>query len=117
MLTTKVAILVGFPHECLSGLMLSFARNRQKPLSLCPQNQLDTPMKIAYSDEEKGEYEQSLKQYRDRKSALDTAYDEGKEEGRMEGKIEIAKMMKLEGESVEKIMRLTGLGRDEIERL
>ena len=62
-------------------------------------------------------YEMNLKIYRDYKSTIDTAFDEGKIEGKTEGKIETAKMMKAEGESLEKIVRYTGLAEDEINRL
>lgn len=41
-----------------------------------------------FSPEEKEQYEDSLKTYRDLKNVIDTAYDEGKEEGRMEGILE-----------------------------
>jgi len=34
------------------------------------------------------QYEESLKQYRDIKNTLDTAYGEGKKDGIIEGKIE-----------------------------
>ncbi|RZK39867.1 MAG: Rpn family recombination-promoting nuclease/putative transposase [Hymenobacter sp.] len=58
-------------------------------------------------------YENSLKVYRDLKGVIDTAFDEGK----IEGKVETAKMMKAEGEPVEKIIRYTGFSADEINRL
>lgn len=58
-------------------------------------------------------YENSLKVYRDLKGVIDTAFDEGK----IEGKIETAKMMKAEGEPIEKIIRYTGLSKDEINKL
>jgi predicted transposase/invertase (TIGR01784 family) len=41
-----------------------------------------------YSEQERNEYQQSLKVYRDLKGVIDTAFDEGKIEGKMEGKIE-----------------------------
>ncbi|MCH4830549.1 MULTISPECIES: Rpn family recombination-promoting nuclease/putative transposase [Flavobacterium] len=62
-------------------------------------------------------YESSLKVYRDLKGVIDTAFDEGKMEGKMEGKIEMAKLMKLENESIEKIIRYTGLSKEEINKL
>ena len=62
-------------------------------------------------------YENSLKVYRDLKGVIDTAFDEGKTEGKTEGKIETAKMMKAEGEPIEKIIRYTGLSEDEINKL
>ena len=90
-----------------------------------------------YSEQERTEYEQSLKTYRDLKGVIDTAFDEGKIEGiiegiiegkiegkiegiiegKIEGKMEIAKLMKLEGVPVEKIMKYTGLTKGEIDSL
>lgn len=58
-------------------------------------------------------YEDSLKVYRDLKSVIDTAFDEGK----IEGKTETARMMKKEGETIEKIKKYTGLTEDEINKL
>lgn len=42
---------------------------------------------------------------------------EGKEEGKIEGKIEMAKLMKLDKEPIEKIIKFTGLSKEEIEKL
>ncbi|HRE58677.1 MAG TPA: PD-(D/E)XK nuclease family transposase, partial [Candidatus Kapabacteria bacterium] len=58
-------------------------------------------------------YEHSLKIYRDLKSVIDTAFDEGK----LEGKLEIAKSAKQMGLKIEDIIRLTGLRREDIENL
>lgn len=71
------------------------------------------------------EYERSLKVFRDLNGAFTTAHDdgkvegiiEGKIEGKAEGKIEIASFMKAENESIEKIMKYTGLTKEEIEKL
>ena len=78
-----------------------------------------------FTKKELREYEDSLKAYRDIKNSLDTAlqqgfekgHEKGKEEGLAEGlaegrdkrSIEIAREMLAEGESIEKIMRYTGL--------
>jgi predicted transposase/invertase (TIGR01784 family) len=62
---------------------------------------------------ERENYENSLKIYRDLKGVIDTAYDEGK----LEGKLEIAKSAKQMGLKVEDIIKLTGLTKEEIERL
>jgi predicted transposase/invertase (TIGR01784 family) len=62
-------------------------------------------------------YENSLKIYRDLKGVIDTAFDEGKLEGKIEGKLEMAKFMKSEAEPIEKIIKYTGLTKEEIERL
>ena len=53
--------------------------------------------------------ENSLKNYRDLKSVIDTAFSDGK--------TEVAKMMKLENEPIDKIIKYTGLTKDEIEKL
>jgi predicted transposase/invertase (TIGR01784 family) len=63
------------------------------------------------------EYERSLKVFRDLNGAFTTAHDDGKVEGKAEGKIEIASFMKAENESIEKIMKYTGLTKEEIEKL
>jgi predicted transposase/invertase (TIGR01784 family) len=50
-----------------------------------------------FSSQEKEEYEDSLKVYRDLKNVLDTSYDDGKKEGIIEGKIEGKIEEKIEG--------------------
>ena len=74
-------------------------------------------------------YEESLKIYRDLKNVMDTQFEEGREEGRAEGLVkgrkegqrerekQIARDMKLSGESLEKIMAYTGLTEDQIRQL
>lgn len=63
------------------------------------------------------EYENSLKYYRDMKNVTDTAHEEGKIEGKYESKISIASVMLEDNEPIERIMRFTGLSREEIEAL
>ena len=58
-------------------------------------------------------YEDSLKYYRDLKSSFDTKYEEGK----IEGKIEIAKKLLNKGMSIKDIIDLTGLSKEEINKL
>lgn len=58
-------------------------------------------------------YENSLKIYRDLKGVIDTAFGEGK----LEGKFEMARLMKQENETLEKIIKYTGLSKAEIEKL
>ena len=78
-----------------------------------------------YSREEREQYEESLKYYRDIKNVIDTAFEDGelkgKIEGKTEGKIEerqaIAKKMKVMGIPFETITALTGLSLDEIKKL
>lgn len=70
-------------------------------------------------------YERSLKDYRDVKGYIDTAYDDGKKEGKMEGVLEgetkrnreVAIQMKFNGEPVEKITLYTNLSQEEINKL
>ena len=62
---------------------------------------------------ELGNYENSLKSYRDLKGVIDSAFDEGK----LEGKLETAKTLKLLGIEIEVISKSTGLTKEEIEIL
>ncbi len=62
-----------------------------------------------YSEEERQDYEQSLKVYRDLKGVIDTAFDEGKKA--------VAKKMKSKGLAIADIADLTGLSESEINRL
>jgi hypothetical protein len=62
-----------------------------------------------FGQSELANYENSLKIYRDLKGVIDTAFSDGK--------TELARIMKLEGELVEKIIKYTGLSKDEIEKL
>jgi predicted transposase/invertase (TIGR01784 family) len=66
-----------------------------------------------FGPSEMANYENSLKIYRDLKGVIDTAFDEGK----LEGKLETAKSAKLMGLKVEDIIKLTGLTKEEIERI
>ncbi len=63
--------------------------------------------------EEMRTYEESLKVYRDNYAVIETA----KNEGRQEERIELARGMKKEGLSVELIARISGLSREQIEKL
>jgi len=66
-------------------------------------------------------YEDSLKDYRDLKAALETSFKEGKAEGVAEGieknKLEVAKTALKEGLDVGTIAKLTGLPKEDIEAL
>jgi predicted transposase/invertase (TIGR01784 family) len=77
------------------------------------QRLFETAEIAKFSPEEKDQYEESLKSYRDLKNVIDTAYGEGKNEG----KIEIAKEMKASNEPIETIIRYTGLSKEQIEIL
>jgi predicted transposase/invertase (TIGR01784 family) len=52
------------------------------------QRLFETAEIAKFSPEEKEQYEESLKSYRDLKNVIDTSFDEGKTEGKIEGKIE-----------------------------
>ncbi len=58
-------------------------------------------------------YENSLKIYRDLKGVIDTAFDEGK----VERSFKMARFMKSENEPIEKIIKYTGLTKEDIEKL
>jgi hypothetical protein len=66
-------------------------------------------------------YEDSLKYYRDLKNSLDTAKEEGRVEGIEigveKGKLEIAKKALEKGISIEDVVNLTGLSREQVEKL
>lgn len=70
-----------------------------------------------YSEQERFEYEESLKIYRDYKITIDSVYDDGIIEGKTKGKIEVANSLKENGVSIDVITRTTGLSVDEIYRL
>jgi predicted transposase/invertase (TIGR01784 family) len=59
-------------------------------------------------------YERSLREYRDIKGYIDTAFDEGKAEGRLEGILAMAQAMKTKGLSATDIADMTGLSASEI---
>ncbi|NIM12573.1 MAG: hypothetical protein GTO45_10710 [Candidatus Aminicenantes bacterium] len=63
------------------------------------------------------EYEESLKVYRDLKGVVDTSFEEGKVEGKYEERIEMAGKMKSKGYPLDDIADLTGLSKEEIEKL
>ena len=74
-----------------------------------------------YNSAELDVYASSLKTYRDLKSVIDTAFDEGKLEGKLEGILEekrtMAKKLIIEGLSIDLIIKITGLSVSQIENL
>lgn len=62
-------------------------------------------------------YEESQKAYWDNYSIIETAKNEGRQEGRQEGMLQVAREMKKDGDSLEKIVRITGLTKEQIEKL
>ena len=61
-----------------------------------------------FSEDERHDYEQSLKVYRDLKNVIDTAFDEGI--------IKVTKLMKLNNEPVEKIIKYTELTKGKLDK-
>ncbi len=74
-----------------------------------------------FNDQERREYEESVKDYRDYYSTVKTAHKKGKAEGRAEGRaeghMEDARKMKADKMSTELISKYTGLTAEEIESL
>lgn len=85
-------------------------QNRPKELQERVFKKLFKVAEIAqFSEEERSEYEESLKNYRDIKNVVDTA--------RIEEKIEIARKLKQNGVSIEIIAQSTALSKEEIEKI
>ncbi|MBB3841545.1 putative transposase/invertase (TIGR01784 family) [Runella defluvii] len=70
-----------------------------------------------FSHEEKEQYEESLKSYRDLKNVIDTAFDEGEAKGKEERATEIASNMLKKGLPIDLIGEITELPSDVIMRL
>ena len=97
---------------------LSELRERPKALQDRIFKKLFEAAEIAkFSPRERVAYEESLKYYRDLKNVVDTARVEGNQEGKEEKALQVAKKMKQAGEPTDKIVRYTGLSKEEIERL
>lgn len=93
---------------------LPYLQNRPQALQDRVFQKLFEAAEIAkFTLDEKVKYEESLKYYRDLKNVVDTSFEEGK----AEGKYEIARQLKLDGEPIEKIVRYTGLQKEDIENL
>jgi predicted transposase/invertase (TIGR01784 family) len=102
-----------FVFKHLSGL-----QDRPKKLQDKIFERLFEAAEIAkFTPEEREAYEESLKNYRDLKNVVDTSREEGYQEGLDKRNIEIAKNMKNDGESIEKIVKYTGLSEEEISKL
>jgi hypothetical protein len=66
-----------------------------------------------YTAEERRNYEESLKTYRDLKNTIDTAFDDGK----IHGMREVVKIGRGMGLSIVDLIKLTGLTEDEISKI
>lgn len=75
----------------------------------------------ALSKEDREKYDESIKVMRDNiaayKGAIIEGRIEGKKEGKKESKIEMAKIMLMENEPIDKIARYTGLAKEDILKL
>lgn len=70
-----------------------------------------------YSPQERQQYEESLKYYRDYHNTIAFEFKKGKNEGKIEGKIETARNLKNLGIPIEIIIQSTGLSEEEIKQL
>ena len=87
---------------------------------------MEESLEIArYTPEERQDYEDSLKVYRDLKNVLDTAelkglrkgIAQGRAQGRAEGVASVARSMKAKGMDAATISELTGIDIDEVRKL
>lgn len=69
------------------------------------------------SKEERQQYDESLRHYRDTLVVMEGQHLEGEKKGRSEEKASIAKSLKSMGLSVEDIVKATGLTKEEVEIL
>ena len=69
------------------------------------------------SKEEREQYDESLRHYRDTLVVMEGQYQEGEKKGRAEEKLAIAKKMKSMGLSVEDISKAVDLSMEDIEKL
>ncbi len=71
----------------------------------------------ALCKEDQEKYDDAIKVMRDHIAAYKGAIIEGRIEGKKEGKIEMAKIMLMENEPIDKIARYTGLSEEELLRI
>lgn len=133
----KTGASIRFPNRCVSRAMMNFS-----VVFFCPfvnnsvylhrqskmLNNIVQEMKAEiaqYNEEERREYETSVKNYRDYINTMDYAHDNGVEEGKAIGMAEgeakanmdNARKMKAKGFSIADIADITGLSTEEIEKL
>ena len=70
-----------------------------------------------FTKEELLEYEESLKIYRDNINVIETAKMEGREEGIKQRTTELVKNILSVGIDIEKIIQVSGLSKEEIEKI
>ena len=78
---------------------------------------LEAGLLANYTPEERRQYYQALKIYRDSKNIYDTAVENSFEKGLLKGKQEVAQQMKQQGLPINTIAVCTGLTEEEIEQL
>ena len=97
---------------------LSELQDRPKALQERVFQKLFKAAEIAkFSKQERAQYEESVKYYRDIKNVVDTSHQEGREEGRTAEQLEIAKRGLVKGYSIEIIADMTGLSEEEVRKL
>lgn len=81
--------------------------------------EITTEQLNSFTEEERMNYYEDLKNYRDLKNCLDYAYEEGKRKGLKEAKekLQTAKNLLLEGLSIDLIAKTTGLTVKEIQQI
>jgi predicted transposase/invertase (TIGR01784 family) len=88
---TKTEDELETPYDKWLFVLKNLQKLQDRPIKLQEkifQRLFETAEIAKFSPEEKEQYEDSLKVYRDLKNVIDTAFDEGKTEGKTEGKIE-----------------------------
>ncbi len=82
---------------------------------------VDTLYALSANEMVRAEYEARKKAERDYLNGMEGAYQQGEQKGlqkgRKEEKFDIAKALLMTGDSVDKIIQVTGLSREEVEKL
>ena len=105
--------------------VLRYLQNLQNRPKALQEKVFEKLFKIAeiakFKPEERMDYEESIKVYRDIKNSIDTALEDGEVKGIKKGKIErtieVAKNLKSLGIDIKIIQKSTGLSEKEIEKL
>ena len=69
------------------------------------------------SPKDKWLYDSRMKYEHDRASCISEGYRQGIDKGAYQAKLETAKLLKQLGDSIQKIIQVTGLSKEEIEKL
>ena len=72
---------------------------------------------IEMSPRDKWLYESRMKYEHDRASCISEGYREGVDKGAYQKALETAKLLKQLGDSIQKIVQVTGLNKEEVEKL